>query len=117
LTHPAAGLSAIAVFWLACAGGGWTEEIQVPASAANDAPRPALAGDDVPPPSQKDDKARSPSQALEDELVCRYEKPTGSRMRIRVCRTQAQIKADEADKQRALDNARAISNQHSGSGG
>lgn len=52
-----------------------------------------------------------------DKLVCHYEKPTGSHVREKVCRTQAQIKAAEESSQRVMDEARARGNQLNASGG
>lgn len=38
-----------------------------------------------------------------NELVCRYEKPTGSHMRVKICRTRAQIQAEAEATRRAMD--------------
>lgn len=90
-------LLASATLWIACLDVGLAEDTSPPPKAADEVSAPA------------------PSPA--DELVCHYEKPTGSRMRVRICRTQAQIQADEEEKQRALDEVRARGNQRNGSGG
>lgn len=42
-----------------------------------------------------------------DEIVCRRETPTGSRMTRKVCRTRAEIEAREAKDQESLQRSRA----------
>jgi hypothetical protein len=86
------------------------------AAAVIFAPAFAVTGlaDEALPPSKTADEVSTAAPA--DELVCHYETPTGSRMRVKICRTQAQIKTDEEDKRRALDEARARSHQPVGGG-
>jgi hypothetical protein len=50
--------------------------------------------------------------APEDEIVCRYEKPTGSHMRVKVCRTRAQIEEAAREARRAMGEARTRGTQH-----
>jgi len=83
---------------------------------ANETPEAAPAQDDASPPVAAS-AAKVPAEADPDELVCRYEKPTGSHMRVKVCRTRAQIKAEEEEKQRLMDVARSRGNQLNANGG
>jgi hypothetical protein len=96
MKHPLAGLAAAAILVLASSMAGLADQAE-------------------PPPGATGNLSRL-EPAPKEELVCHYEKPTGSRMRIKVCRTAAQIQADEEDKRRALDDARARSRQPVGSG-
>ncbi len=64
----------------------------------------ALAAETAPAP----DAAATPEArpAAKDEMVCRHEKPTGSRLAKRVCRSKA-----EMDQKRADDQARTRDTQ------
>ena len=110
LNYRAATLSEAAL-WLACAT----------IVCADDGPSPAPAA--ATEAATATEAAAAAAAAAEPELepadaiVCRYERPIGSHLRIKVCRTRAQIRAAEEEKQRAMNEARSRGHQQNASGG
>lgn len=83
---------------------------------ANETPEAPPAQDEASPPVVANAE-KAPAETDPNALVCRYEKPTGSHMRVKVCRTQGQIKVEEEAKQRLMDVARSRGNQLNANGG
>jgi len=49
------------------------------------------------------DTADKPPGVADQKLVCTYERPTGSHVRVRNCRTPAQIEAERQQAREAMD--------------
>lgn len=68
------------------------------------APGPVIDDPDAPTVEMS---ASASAASDPDEIVCRRETPTGSRMSRRVCRTRAEIEARTAKDQETLERSRA----------
>jgi hypothetical protein len=88
-------IAAILLFLGACASSG-PDATGSAASAVGDMDAPA-----------EEMAANAETKDNPNEIVCRRESLTGSRMTTRVCRTRAEIEAREAKDQEALRNSRA----------
>ena len=64
-------------------------------------------------PAQKAPAQKSPTQAKSDpeKLICTTEKPTGSNLAVRVCKTQAQLERERVDAQAFMDLNKTVKDQ------
>jgi hypothetical protein len=65
----------------------------VPAVSANPAPTTPVAGEAT---ATQASLADQPKAVDDNEVICRSEKPLGTRVSKRVCKTRAQLKQEEA---------------------
>jgi hypothetical protein len=81
--------------WMGCLAVGLISAAAVPAGAQDaDAADPA---------------AKAADEAVE-QFVCRYERPTGSRRSVKVCRAKTAIEEDADGSRRAMDRMKHYAN-------
>lgn len=66
---------------------------------------PAVADD-----AGKTDTAAAPADEAVEQFSCRYERPTGSRKAVKVCRAKSSIDEDADGSRRAIDKIKQYGN-------
>ena len=82
--------------WMGCLAVGLISAAAVPARAQD--------ADAANPPA-----AKAADEAVE-QFVCRYERPTGSRRSVKVCRAKTAIEEDADGSQRVIDRIKYYGN-------
>jgi len=109
-------VAAISILIGACASSG--PEAPAPADTASPAGIDAVASDKPSDPPEDDfyalendgvpKTASASPENRKNEIVCQRERPAGSKMMIRTCRSRAEIDATAAEAQQALHEMRSV---------